>query len=697
MKSPNSSISTIVFAQDPHRSASANLEAFIKHMRTVNAFGVPDWEAVRWDISGIFQRKGRAAPIRINWTDLDSLKGGIDASQRNTPLSYPFVEFAKAYLSHRHATRPASGAEGPPLMAMRVLERALQQVKKTGDISKLDANVLNVAASIARAKWAESTATQVGNKLQELAEFLTSNRLTNLTISWKSPFRRAPAQDLFRVGPEADERRKRRLPDDDIIDAVAKAFYLATEQRDVLTSSVVALLACAPDRIGEVLNLRRDALVLETLGGKPTVGIRWNPEKGGKPLVKPVPSVMQDVARKAFQQLLNVTTAGHEMATWYAKRPDTLFLPEEFSHLRDQEFLTLNEAKALLGVVLETNVRKLLGGFGALGGIDSPPPGKIRFSSFEKHVLSTLPADFPEMDRDTGLKYVDALFVVPVRFFKHGSPSRVMFARATYDHLVRQLGNSGDPQHSLFGRLGLLRLDGSALQLRTHQLRHWLNTLARKGGLSDLDIALWSGRRDVRSNAAYDNLTADDALALVKKATQSPTDELIEFVVRTPISRNEFNALKVKTGHITEFGVCVHDFAMAPCQKHRDCINCDEQICVKGNAASNDRIRSALEMTEQLHKKAIEALGDNWNGAGRWEEHHYLTLKRLRELVRILDDPTIPEGSFIKLAKGGDHSILRQALEERRQLSIEHRDAAVKAIQLFHSDPRHKPQKDQAS
>lgn len=47
------------------------------------------------------------------------------------------------------------------------------------------------------------------------------------------------------------------------------------------------------------------------------------------------------------------------------------------------------------------------------------------------------------------------------------------------------------------------------------------------------------------------------------------------------ISRDEYTQLKVRTAHKTDFGVCIHDFSMMPCQLHMDCLNCTEQICIK--------------------------------------------------------------------------------------------------------------------
>lgn len=46
--------------------------------------------------------------------------------------------------------------------------------------------------------------------------------------------------------------------------------------------------------------------------------------------------------------------------------------------------------------------------------------------------------------------------------------------------------------------------------LRTHQIRHLINTLAKRGGLSDVDIAKWSGRTHVKQNRVYDHMTNDE-------------------------------------------------------------------------------------------------------------------------------------------------------------------------------------------
>jgi hypothetical protein len=49
----------------------------------------------------------------------------------------------------------------------------------------------------------------------------------------------------------------------------------------------------------------------------------------------------------------------------------------------------------------------------------------------------------------------------------------------------------------------------------------WLNTLADRGGLSDMELARWMGRRDLRQNAAYKHGTVSDR---VKKAREMIVD-----------------------------------------------------------------------------------------------------------------------------------------------------------------------------
>ncbi|MGE5546441.1 MAG: hypothetical protein ACM33T_06065 [Solirubrobacterales bacterium] len=281
-----------------------------------------------------------------------------------------------------------------------------------------------------------------------------------------------------------------------------------------------------------------------------------------------------------------------------------------------------------------------------------------------------LPKDFPFMDVENALPFSKALLVVRPNEM-HGQRGTIpcMIEPITTEQINDGLGarvSHGFP--SMFSRLGFTEPNGAPIRMTSHQFRHWLNTLAHRGGLSQLDIAKWSGRKDVRQNQAYDHMTSDELLAMVR--TLSDDDErlfgsLAELTSKAPMSRDEFLALEFPTAHITPYGFCIHDYTMLPCQTHRDCINCNEHVCVKGDRQKTARIKAQLELALEQQRNAQNAIGEDYFGADRWFEHHTATVNRLQSLVDILEDVDVPEGSIIRLANPDQFSSIEMAVRQR--------------------------------
>ncbi|MED5738117.1 integrase, partial [Enterobacter ludwigii] len=79
--------------------------------------------------------------------------------------------------------------------------------------------------------------------------------------------------------------------------------------------------------------------------------------------------------------------------------------------------------------------------------------------------------------------------------------------------------------------------------------------------------------------------------------------------------------------HVTEYGYCVHDYTMSPCEKFRDCVNCTEQVCIKGDDAEKlDRIKIRLEKLERLFFLADAAVESGEIGTDRWYQYHKKTV-----------------------------------------------------------------------
>jgi hypothetical protein len=191
--------------------------------------------------------------------------------------------------------------------------------------------------------------------------------------------------------------------------------------------------------------------------------------------------------------------------------------------------------------------------------------------------------------------------------------------------------------------------------------------IAQRGGLSQLKIAKWSGRADVKQNRTYNHMSEYEMVAMAEQLDTSltlfgPSGEVTKHI---PISIQEFNTMEKGAVHVTEFGVCVHDFTMTPCDKYRDCLNCSEQVCIKGDSGKLARIRARLEEVNNQYLAAQKAMADGLAGADRWYEYRSNTLGRLKELLSILENPSVADGAQIKLRNDKAFSPLRRAIESK--------------------------------
>ena len=147
-------------------------------------------------------------------------------------------------------------------------------------------------------------------------------------------------------------------------------------------------------------------------------------------------------------------------------------------------------------------------------------------------------------------------------------------------------------------------------------------------------------------------MTSDEVQAPISQALKAGfTSSLVSVVSagRDLIARNEFKGQGATAAHTTEYGWCAHNFASEPCQMYRDCINCEEQECIKGEEHKEANLRQLKSETEHLLKEAREALSDDEYGADNWVQHQTKTLERVNALLAILEDPAVPPGSRIRL------------------------------------------------
>jgi len=624
-----------------------NLEAFIEICRNSEVLGARrQFDKNVWDIGHL---KGHTKMHRAVFSTLE-------ASSENRPepsLPHPFIEFAKSTLVYLHDKRPVD-SQSVRIAALRCLEAALRESSKGSRPTAVNEMILDTAVEIAKRQVSASVAYQIGGQLKAIANFMDAKGFIRLRHRWTHGVKK-PQETGSRISNEALVARQNKLPSAATLRALAGIFYEAIEPVDVLVSSNTCLMLCAPERINEVLRLRRNCLVEGSGEYSGKLGLRWAGSKGFEDTTKWLPSEMTSVAREAVANINQVTIHAHKIATWYSANPTKLYLHEDAAHLRGQEVLTLADVALLLWgdetadksakkwAQTSNRLPKLKLENGCIGFL---------FEDVERTVVAMLPKTFPYMPGAPELLCQNSMAIMRTNELHSEKPTYLcMFSCVDYTTLTTRFGSYKD-RKSVFERFGYVEDDGSPIKLKSHSLRHYLNMLAQTSGLSSTEISLFSGRKDVKQNRAYDHMSSDEVQAPISKALKNGyTSELepVSIVERHLVTRGEFKSLGLTAAHTTAYGWCAHDFASEPCQVYRDCINCEEQECIKGDEQKEANLRQLKGEIEFLLKQARSALSEEEYGADVWVKHQTDTLERANALLSILEDIAVPIGARVRL------------------------------------------------
>lgn len=640
------------FVPKSQLDAKRNLEQFIDMCKTeLTVFGKGlIWSDWKWPKAGNFTKLGVTNSRTSDVAD---------------KMHDEFMDFAKAYFRYQQGHNP-TGTKNE-LKALRAIEASLIQVSGSASVENLNMVVLDESAQAIRAHYSGGAAYQGGRELERLAKFVTSKKLIAADLSnWKSPIQRK--MDDIQTGPVAKARREKKLPSEDALMALAEIFANnPSDLKDIFTSSTFAMLMCAPSRISEVLELPVDCEHEEPDSkGVLRYGWRFFSGKGFGGDIKWIPTEMVGIAKEAIRRITAITNESRRLAQWLESNPNEFYRHAQCPDVSETESLTMVQACQALGMAHDTR-KACMTSLNNCGL--KREDGFHTLNSLWKYVLSRQPKKLPWLSKQKGVKYSDALFCMQANLLglQRGTSPVILWAPTNNifanDLSPREsLGEGG--HQSIFDRCNYLTQDGERIKLNSHQARHLLNTMAQRGGLSQLEIAKWSGRADIKQNRTYNHMSEYEMVARAEQLDTSLTlfGPAGDVGLKLPITIQEFNTLEKGAVHVTEFGVCVHDYTMSPCDKYRDCLNCAEQVCVKGETEKFDRIKKRLDEVRKQFEAAEKAMKEGSAGADRWYEYHKNTLDHLVQLVAILENPDVHDGAQIKLRNDKAFSPLRRAI-----------------------------------
>lgn len=628
--------------------AQANLEAFIELCRQSEVLGAREqFDKDVWELGRV---KGQNKMLRAVFSTMEAAQSR--ASQPSLPQ--PFLNFGKAALVYLQDQRPVV-SHMTRVMALRFLEAALRERGLGSRPTAVTHDVLDAATELAGKSVGVATAYGIAGQLELIAEMMMRNGFISLRQPWTNSAPK-PKPLGSRISREALKARQDKLPSAAALRALAGIFQDAVEPRDVLVSSYTAVMACAPERINEVLRLQRNCLVKGDGRFAGKVGLRWPGSKGANDTVKWMPAEMAPVAEQAINNLLKLSTPAQRLANWYTENPGKLYLHEDAQHLRGRDLLTRQELSLILyGDVSPSAAKAAFDWAIVTKKLDKVSLGGrrvgFRYQDVEAAVVAMLPSTFPFMPGAPELLCKDAIAVARTHELDSvRSTILCMFACVDYGAVTYNLTRPEGRLASIFDKFGYTEDDGSPIEITSHSLRHYLNMLAQMGGMTSAEIALFSGRKDVSQNRAYDHMSSDEVQEPISRALKAGMNgALIAKEARHLIRRSDFALANPTAAHTTEHGSCMHDFASEPCQMYSDCVNCEEHECVKGEEHKERNLRSLKAETELLLKEARSALSEEEYGADVWVTHQTMTLERINALLKILEDPSVPAGARIRL------------------------------------------------
>ncbi|MFJ2714947.1 integrase [Pseudomonas sp. NPDC087346] len=643
-------MSNIFLFTPKHQLASqVNLDEFVVLCRDkLTVFGAQlDWYSHEWPGVGNFTKKG--APSR-----------GYKPEQL---LSPEIMSFAKAYVRYQQGHSPTKLKN--EFKAIRCIEQSLLEKKGRADITLVDIDVMDGAAAVARTY--EATAYQAGISLVRLLEFLNESGIVAAPIVWRNPI--GKPKEIHGTDEASKSKRESKMPPPGSLEAMAEMFFNDLEApRDRFTTAIFAMCLCAPSRISEIQDLPLNCLHYGTTPkGEEGLGFRFYAGKGYESDIKWLPTILIPVAEEAVRRLTELSAPGRALAKWFENHPDKFYRHEGCPNVGEHSPLTDQQVCQAIGIAEGDDPSRPVRAYFA-----DYEPYKALLANDERPTLaflneychSKLPAGWPWLNRERHIRYSDALCCYRRHELRLDfNPSPVGIWAPGKSTFTTDINFIDGQETSIWERHGYKNADGSPIHMVSHQIRHYLNTLAQRGNLSQLDIARWSGRKNVDQNAVYNHMGDEEYLDMAREAGIGGA--LAKVRANAPVTYADLNSVGEGIAHVTDYGFCVHDFAMLPCQKHRDCLNCTEQVCVKGEGMKLERLRVHREGIRLQLAKAQTADAEGIYGADRWTQHQLKTLERTDQLITILENPEIPDGTIVRLSNDQEFSPLKRAVAAR--------------------------------
>lgn len=614
------------------------------------------------------------------------------------PFFDGIIDFAKAYMKYDFSNNPRA-TKSHHIKAFKMIEHGMCECG-VSDVFGIDERVIESALEKIEESTKKDGRKVVAAYLIAILTFLKEKiGIVEIPIA-SNPFQAANTRRHLNLDDYGKEYNKGRLPSDELMFMCMELFKQAPDLSDNLQktkeleffTSCLIFLSVAPSRCSELHNLTIDPFEWEDdKYGNKQLWIRWFPAKGGKAGLKEVPTVMQEVILEAYERLMRIGEPARKVAEFavnnhslsmypngHKVEPKDLDRPLTIPEL--EEFVSI---KAINSNKKEVTIKDSMRAKWSHGIWDRD--GKYTYGNigqyFYEHCVK-LHTPFPNVSNKVNQPVNRALIIHRINEFDISiRPRAVSFKIPTVSDIsnrfAHRLKERGILKTDKYGKQNIYSAtlwdltdwtlsDGSFLTLNTHQIRHWVSTIAERGGMDALKLAQWAGRKKVSQNRTYDGRTEDEKVDEARELLNTLDSPVLpKIMMNIPVSFEDIGRDIAGTAILTEIGICEHDFSMLPCMKHGECETCKELVCVKGMPNALERLKELEQKTSMSFDKAVKAKGSGVFGVDRWISHHVWKLSHIRTKIAMLEDPSLPHGGIVRVPEAYDPSPIKEGLASR--------------------------------
>ena len=660
--------------------------------------------------------------------------GNSENQSEYIPFKQPFADFAKAYVRYEQSLNhkdSISWAWSLAWIYKALEENATQNDRSDVDIMHLNNTVINrVEEQIKSSGFSAGGKNNIGHSLVKVLKFIKNKRFKLDLQEWSNPFPR-PSDSAIKLDKDSRKQEEDKCPSDFQMLQVADVFHKAKTPRQQYFSSLCVMLMCQPSRSVELNGLTVNSLQKSDKG---RWYLMWHPAKGGDPVRKWIPKLMEDVVQQAFKRLVDISAPARAAAKFAYENPDLFMLHEQCitpANFPQDQMLTYNQFAMAIGLKVgeESNgsqaswasaetkwLHKLISKLNSVSDWKKDLL-KGRAVSQDNEILTKrshkstgISIKFPSyrvlrtvVDQKYKTKHFpnyghtkvwDCITLVRENEF-HSEYAVKPFSWLMVRHgpLSDALGSHRDGIVSIFDELSITDEDGSPLSITTHQPRHWLNTKLKLAGEEDWLIAKWSGRADIEQNKAYDGRTEAQKSRLTKRIGQVTKGEGVMTVAKTnqllapytsdapppaivlhdlglPVSLKSLGVDRTGVAQFTGLGFCVHNYADSPCVKNGDCAVCSDHVCMKGLPHTLDELKRLEKLYEEQLADAKLKAEKQVFGADRWVTASGFRLSKIRTIITMMEDPHSLDGTPIRIPGELDPSPVKRSLNIDEQSVI---------------------------